>query len=80
MTNSLKDIIELNVSLVVITDLIDANVKKYADKIIKCYPRDRNIVNNAIDKSHIKKIDGVMTLGYENMPVIASIAERFNIN
>lgn len=79
MSKSIKEIVDLGVSLIVITDKVDYNIKKYADKVIVCYPRSIEEVRNSIIKNKIKRIDGIMTLGYENLPVIADIAKFFKI-
>jgi len=80
MSTSIKTIKELGIYITIITDNSHEYGLEYADKIILAYPRDINIVLNSIKANNIQKVDGVFSLGYENLPVIASICEHFGIN
>lgn len=79
MAHSLAELKAMGLSLVVITDKVDEDIYINADRIIECYPRSIAEVKKAVLDDGLHKANGVMTLGYENLPVIAELVKMFNV-
>ncbi len=79
MSNSLKDISDLWLDLIVINNYIDENILNYSVLALQCYPRSIDEVIECINKHDINNIDWVISLWYENLPVIAEIVEKFKL-
>lgn len=77
MTAALGQIAPLVDHLIVVTDVADAHVERFANDIVFAYPRDLEEVIAATES--INHVDGVMSLGYENPPVIAELAVRYGV-
>ncbi len=79
MSNSLKEISDMWLDLIVINNYIDENILNNSIIALQCYPRSVEEVIECINKNNINNIDWVISLWYENLPVIAEIVEKFNL-
>ncbi|WP_051163412.1 ATP-grasp domain-containing protein [Nocardia brevicatena] len=77
MDRSLSEIAAMGYQLVVVTDTVTAQVIDAADQVIEAYPRDVDAVMSQVGSARIRSVVGVLSLGYENPPVISRLCERF---
>jgi biotin carboxylase len=69
----------MGIDVTVITDNVTPAVEQNAKLAVKAYPRDIATVLDALRDVEVGGVDGVMSLGYENPPVIAALAARFGV-
>ncbi|MGY2026954.1 ATP-grasp domain-containing protein [Nocardia gipuzkoensis] len=78
MERSLSEITEMGYQLVVVTDRPNASVADTVRHTVTAYPRDAKAVVTQLQSLSLGDVAGVMSLGYENPPVISRLAELFN--
>ena len=76
MERSLARIGDLGFELVVVTDRATPAVRAAAAQVLEVDPCEPGVVD-AIRRSGIKAIDGVLSLGIDNPPVIASLCRAY---
>lgn len=76
MDRSLRMIRDMGFRLTVITDTVTPTVREAADLVVPAYPRDSAKVKAAVAEAGVRGADGVLSLGYENPPVIAELTAR----
>jgi len=76
MDRSLLTIRNMGYSPVVLTDQVTPTVRQLAEKIIEVYPRNLDAVLERMTDVTLRDPAGVLSLGYENPPVISGLAEK----
>jgi biotin carboxylase len=78
MERSLSVFRDMGYGVVVVTDRTREPALRHAERVIEAYPRDPSQVVDALRHQHLCEIAGVLSLGYENPPVIAELAAMFD--
>ena len=76
MDRSLPLVRGIGFRLTVITDTVTPLMRQTADQVVPVYPRDLAKVTAAVTEAGVRGADGVLSLGYENPPVIAELTAR----
>jgi biotin carboxylase len=77
MERSLAAVKDMGVRLTVVTDRPDARVRAYADQVVDAYPRSLDATLRGLREAGVDRADGVLSLGYENPPVVSGLVSRF---
>src|SRR5690606_15101235 len=77
MDHSLPELRSPRRELVVVTDRPTAQARAAADTLLVCDPTDATAVLAELAAAGIDRLDGVLSLGSDNPPVISVLAHRF---
>ncbi|MER5358419.1 ATP-grasp domain-containing protein [Streptomyces sp. NPDC002785] len=77
MDRSLAAVKKMGLELVVITDRPTERVTRAADQVLVADPGRHDAVRRAVSAAGLRDVDGVLSLGYDNPPVVARLARRF---
>jgi biotin carboxylase len=77
MDRSLCSIRELGVELVVATSSVTEYVRRAAWRIVEADPSDTAAVVGALERAGLDRMDGVLSLGFDNPPTVARLCRRF---
>ncbi len=80
MERSLELVKDLGVEITAVTDQPNETVRRLADRTVHAYPRRIEPVWEGLRTAGVGSADGVLSLGYENPPVIAALAARFGVS
>jgi biotin carboxylase len=77
MDRSLAPIAALGVELVVLTAVPTVRVRRATARVIAADPADAEDAAAALALAGVRAVDGVMSLGFDNPPVVARLCARF---
>jgi biotin carboxylase len=77
MDRSLAKIKELGIDIVVATDVVTEEVRRTASQVVLIDACHSEQVETAVQAAGIAQIDGVLSLGIDNPPVIARLCRMF---
>ncbi|WP_116210931.1 ATP-grasp domain-containing protein [Streptomyces olivoreticuli] len=77
MDRSLAALKDLGLDLAVITDRRTERVGRATGTVLVADPGDQRSVDRAVTAAGLRGVDGVLSLGYDNPPVISRLARRF---
>ncbi|MCF3118640.1 ATP-grasp domain-containing protein [Streptomyces arenae] len=77
MDRSLTALKDMGLDLVVLTDRPTVRVRRSADRVVVADPGHSPAVERAVAEAGLRDVHGVLSLGYDNPPVVARLARRF---
>lgn len=77
MDRSLARIVEMGVELVVVTGETTGRVRRAASRVVLADPADADAVLAAVEREDVGRVDGVLSLGFDNPPTVSRLCARF---